>query len=189
VLTIHTPLTLTVDKPRSYQLLTKHAGVRCSQTAGIITITRPRVHEISTIPYWTIHTLLALMIDKLRVNSSFRVAHPPGGNPEEDRWFLQSFKCYLPEVASVGYWLKICPWVASRVALGTGDPPAPKISAKPKTCYRACNGREKRGRQTLQQPPHLQECLAHKKPPPPPRTTVGPWASAYCRMLGCGGFL
>ena len=24
---------------------------------------------------------------------------------------------------------------------------------------------------------------------PPPRTTVGPWAQAYCRVLGGGGFL
>ena len=27
------------------------------------------------------------------------------------------YKCYLPEVASVGDCLKICPWVASRVVL------------------------------------------------------------------------
>ena len=25
------------------------------------------------------------------------------------------FKCYLPEGAYLGYWLKICPWVAFRV--------------------------------------------------------------------------
>ena len=29
------------------------------------------------------------------------------------------FKCYLPEVASVGDWLRICPWIASRVEGGT----------------------------------------------------------------------
>ena len=29
------------------------------------------------------------------------------------------FKCYLPEVASVGDLLKICPWVASRVGRRT----------------------------------------------------------------------
>ena len=34
-----------------------------------------------------------------------------------DGFFSQlPFKCYLPEVASVGYCFKICPWVASRVA-------------------------------------------------------------------------
>ena len=33
-----------------------------------------------------------------------------------DGFFSQlPFKCYLPEVASVGDALKICPWVASRV--------------------------------------------------------------------------
>ena len=33
-----------------------------------------------------------------------------------DGFFSQlPFKCFLPEVASVGYRLKICPWVVSRV--------------------------------------------------------------------------
>ena len=35
----------------------------------------------------------------------------------------------------------------------------------------------------------LQGYLAHKKCPPPPRTTIGPWAYAYCRVLGGVGFL
>ena len=33
------------------------------------------------------------------------------------------FKYYLPEVASVGDWLQICPWVASRVGI---KPPFPQ---------------------------------------------------------------
>jgi len=30
----------------------------------------------------------------------------------------------------------------------------------------------------------LQGYLAHKEQPPPPRTTIGPWAYSYCRVLG-----
>ena len=35
----------------------------------------------------------------------------------------------------------------------------------------------------------IQGYLAHKKPPPPPRTAIGPYAYAYCRVLGGGVFL
>jgi hypothetical protein len=44
-----------------------------------------------------------------------------GSTLETTQWQIDGFfgqllfKCYLPEVASVGDELKICPWVASRV--------------------------------------------------------------------------
>ena len=37
---------------------------------------------------------------------------------QNNRFFSQlSYKCYLEEVASVGDWLQICPWVIGRVAM------------------------------------------------------------------------
>ena len=41
-----------------------------------------------------------------------------GDNPGANGWFLSQlpFKCYLPQIASVGDRLKNCLWVASRVA-------------------------------------------------------------------------
>ena len=35
----------------------------------------------------------------------------------------------------------------------------------------------------------VQEYLTHKKTPPPPRTTIGPQAQPYCRVIGGCGFL
>jgi hypothetical protein len=37
---------------------------------------------------------------------------------------------------------------------------------------------------TYQYGRHVQGSLGHKKQPTHPRTTIGPWALSYCRVLG-----
>jgi hypothetical protein len=58
--------------------------------------------------------------------------------PKDGLFSLLPFKCHLPEVASVGDWLNICPWVASRVESRRGrgalPPPSPQTrQARPES--------------------------------------------------------
>ena len=46
-----------------------------------------------------------------------RALRPGATQGQMDSFFSQLlYKCYLEEITSVGDWLKICPWVTSRVA-------------------------------------------------------------------------
>ena len=67
--------------------------------------------------------------------STNRQAFPPGlttlktTQGQIDGFFSQfPFNCYLPEVASVGDGLEICPWVASRVVTSMSQIPCTTIA-------------------------------------------------------------
>jgi len=59
-----------------------------------------------------------IMSEVLNVRDPDKVTALMTTQGQIDGFFSQlSFGCYLPEVASVGDWLNICPWVASRASI------------------------------------------------------------------------